>query len=280
MLCSLVVGFAQLGMDCSGSGPESTPLARPRWVCPEADTTGLVGGIGPSSSDQAMHLKWTIGDDPDLVGYILHRRTSSDLIDKLYASIPLTREQLANRGRETEFVDQSVQREKTYYYVLFAYDADSTRSARSDTLGFMLVDKPVLYTPGVGARVTTSRPTFVFGRLKADDKVLSYVVRVDSGTTADHKTMWISSRGDLGFLVYEHAVVTYGVGGIIIRPALAPGVYRWRVGFQGFTRDPARAPCDCVYDTVRCPDADPTLPLPEDISSVGSLSEWRGFIVE
>jgi hypothetical protein len=278
-----VVAFVGMAMDC-GSGPGRVPLEKPQWVCPVADTdtTAAISGISASGLDDAIHLRWIIGSDPDLVGYIVHRRSESDLIDKYYETLPLDYEQRNSPGQEIEFIDEGVAIGRMYHYVLFAYDSDSNRSHRSDTLSFGLVDKPVLVSPEHTHVVTTSTPVFTVGTQRLIAGVKSFVVFVATGENRD-SLVWVSPRMAAPLSPRIPTSVTYGTntGGTVKVEKLTPGRrYQWRVDMQGSSNEPAHLPCECVYDTSRCANTDSGQLRPGDVSFLGSRSRWRTFDVE
>lgn len=278
LLAIALLALPLIGMNCNASGPDANPLAQPKWECPRPITGAQEAGIGASPEDDGIHLRWTIGDDPDLVGYYIRRRTSDDVIDRLYTTVPLSREELANRGRTMERVDSDVEIGTTYYYVLLAYDPQGNRSMRSDTVSYMLLPKPMQYNPEPGSTVITSRPTFVFGPRETLLNVTTYVIRVTRKTTGE--VVWLSPPRTMGYLPSELSTVLYGSGGTVALDSLPPGTYRWRVDlFCGFATESAGAPCGCVYDTARCPGADPSLPSSKDLSFIGSKSGWWEFTV-
>ncbi len=126
-------------------------------------------------------------------------------------------------------------------------------------------------------------PLFEFGLLVSGYGVKSFVIHVDEGLGSNAVPAWISPRLTMEYYTPErHAFVTYGknTGGQVYKDSLTPGVYRWRVDFQGSGTEPANAPCECVHDPRRCSGKDTGLPRPEQVSFVGSKSQWQSFVVE
>lgn len=265
---------------CGLQKSEAVTLARPVWECPSPPAAEQEKGINASPSDDFVHARWLIGTDPDLDGYFVHRRKSTDLIDTLFATVYLTPDQLTKRGSTLEWIDRDTRVGGVYYYVLFAFDRKGNRSARSDTVGFGTLEKPMIYGPVQNQVVTDSRPVFQFGPRSTVLYVQSYVVRVVSDST-NSQTLWVSPRRPLqGYTAGEKTAIQYGSGGFTRRAFLGPGKYRWRVDFQGsYPFVTIDAPCGCVYDTSSCPGADSSLPLPEDLSFIGSQSAWVPFTV-
>lgn len=282
VLVGLLVPLAALlaNWSCSPQKSSSRTLARPEWECPVPPSSEVEAGPSASPLDDFVHLRWIVGSDDDLDGYFIHRRKSTDLIDTLFATVYLTREQLANRGSTMEWVDRDSRVGTVYYYVLFAFDTKGNRSARSDTLGFGTLEKPMIYGPSQNQTVVDSRPVFQFGPRTTAQFVQTYVVRVVSDS-ANSQVLWVSPRRPLlGYTSGERTTIQYGAGGFTRRPFLSPGKYRWRVDFQGsYPFIDIDAPCGCVYDTAICPGASPTLPRPEDLSFISSQSAWVPFTV-
>ena len=277
---SAAIGLVFVGIACSPNKPENITLARPQWACPQPPTAEKEGGTCAYPDDDYIHLRWIIGDEPDLEGYYINRRRSTDFIDTLYATVVLTREQLSRRGEVMEWIDRGSSPGTLFYYVLFSFDRDGHRSARSDTVAYQLLDKPYLDEPGPKDTLRDGRPTFRFGPNRTDVNISSYVLRVVTDSTSS-QVVWVSPQSGMqgGYTAGEKTTVQYGTGGLIKRPTLAPGKYRWRVDFQGISSTKLYAPCGCVYDPVRCPGSDSSLPSPSELSFVGSQSGWRQFII-
>jgi hypothetical protein len=253
---------------------------RPIWECPSPPSAEIEKGTSGGPYDDRVHLRWIIGEDPDLEGYYIHRRKSTDLIDTLFATVYLTETQKTKRGTTLEWLDPDSRVGEFYHYVLFAFDRKSGRSARSDTLGYGILEKPLAYGPVTNQVVADTRPMFQFGPRSTAPNVQSYVVRVISDSAVS-RVLWVSPRlPPGGYTAGERTTIQYGNGGFIRRAYLQPGKYRWRVDFQGsYAFVTADAQCGCVFDTSMCQGASSSLPRPEDLSFVTSQSAWIPFTI-
>jgi len=291
LLLGLVfAAFVVIGMDCSSTGPTKTELAAPVWECPQIPTAPVVGGvggyggIGARSDGNSIHLRWYIGDEEELIGYQVFRRDPALNVYRRHETVVLTADQLRNRrGQPIEWIDGDVTLNQQYFYIIFAIDPDSNRSAPSDTLSYGLVGKPTLVSPDDYAQLSDPTPVFVFGHeLHYLLLVNGYVLRVERDTGTDWELAWVSPQRSpaLQGLPNDRTSIEYGDGGQVFLPELPPGRYRWRVDFQGVLNAiPPELPCRCVYAPSRCEGADPTLPLPSQFSHAGSSSRWREFTI-
>lgn len=271
---------------CGTTSPDVERPARPQWECPTPAFSPSEKGTGIVPAGRNVHLRWYIGDDPDLKGYQIYARAASDAADTLVASYVLSQEELGERGTVVEWVDPYEQITPTpVYYVLFAYTQDSIRSMRSDTMGFMVLPLPQLISPTNNAVVTESVPAFRFHPDIFSSNSTAFVVRVRADSLS-RRVLWVSNRRALTGLTWEeHQTIRYGMigdEGYLLRPQLHPGRYEWRVDFVGTHRllfPSEAAPCACFSDASGCAQPDDDVPQLSDIDLARSASEWRKFVV-
>ncbi len=279
------IGLLFVFVGCSPNGPEVVTLKRPQWECPTPPTAVAEAGTGAHTDDGFVHLRWLIGDDPDLEGYHIYRRVHPDTFDTLYASVALTPDQLAKPGQVIEWRDEgsvvsASEQPVAYFYVLFAFDRNGNRSPRSDTVGYQLLPKPDLYAPLPKDIVTNPRPIFTFAPSRTVEGFHTFVVRVASDSGANSRVLWVSPRlNPWQVTAGDKTEAQYGSGGIVVRDTLSQGKYKWRVDAQGMPRTSIEAPCRCVFGPTGCPGADSNLPTPEEFSFFGSKSAWKSFTV-
>lgn len=275
------VGLAFAAIACSPNGPDITVLERPQWECPTPPTVVAESGTGAHPDDNSVHLRWIIGDDPDLEGYYVYRRVHPETFDTLYAAVTLAPEELAKPGQALEWVDKGSVVGTLYYYVLFAFDRKGNRSPRSDTVGYQLLPKADLYEPLPKDPVIDPRPRFRFTPSESGSIDLhTFVVRVVADSAERSRVLWVSPYlNPAGFSPGEKTEAQYGNGGIVVQPTLPTGKYRWRVDAQGISRTAIEAPCRCVFGPTGCPGTDTSLPTPDELSFFGSKSAWKSFTV-
>ena len=267
------------GFDCGAGPKEVVRPPRPLFECPLPATLEAEAGIGPVPEDNRIKLRWPHNPDSGIVEYVIWRRSADDLLDWPYDTVDVRD---ATKTTVKEYFDANISLNKTYYYVLFAYDAAHNRSARSDTAFYRLLEKPALSSPKAGATVATSRPLFSFQPQGSSRNISGYVVRVrkddNKGTGA---VQWVSPLTIIsGFLQTEPTTVTYAYDGTVVAAQLDNGGhYEWRVDFYNNSPTLEERPLAsrCFSDGS---DAASSLPAAKLIYSVGSKSEWRKFKVE
>lgn len=284
VVCALALGFVA----CASNGPSETELAVPQWVCPvpPTDTTGGddagFGGIGARPGSQAIYLNWIIGDERDLVAYQIYRLAPDVPIYRRDTTLALTADQINHRrGSVIEYQDLNVERGAQYQYVLFAMDAETRLSEPSVPLSYGLMVTPSLDAPLNNSQIQDPKPLLVFTAIGMNTDLRTYVARVEKEVGSAWEVMWVGDRATFdGFGTNQQTGAPYGEGGYVREAELSPGSYRWRIDFQGATPGiPADIPCECAYDTLRCPDPSSALPKLGEFSQAGSASDWWYFTV-
>ena len=284
----LLTGAWILFISGCGDGSSRRVLSRPVWECPQANISVYMDSSGFSyPEDRKIHLRWYIGPEENLEGYEIFRQSEGDIVDTLYATRYVTSEELQNPDEPIHWADPYPAENVLNYYVIYSFDSDGNKSARSDTVGYALLGKPSIQFPTGDAVIQTSRPVFQFSLAGAiGSKVNSFLIRVESDSADASQILWISGRQSLqAYDPWSVQELQYGkgIGGYTLRTELAPGRYRWRIDMQGTHSNPYLVPdypCDCRFDPVRYPDSNPEDHEDDEFSFIGSKSGWAYFSVQ
>ena len=285
-LAALLAAVLVIGGAGCDTGSSIKVLSRPQWVCPPPLITASMDSAGfASPEDLYIHLHWYIGPDENLAGYDIFRQTEGDIVDTLYATHYLSRDELANPSVPVHWVDRRPVADVMNYYVIYSFDSDGNRSARSDTVGYNLIGKAALVSPIEGATTSRSRPQLRFSLGQASgQRAIHYFIRVEEQAGATYRTTWISGLQPLlaydpyWVYVWEYGRGAEGAYTLDGYEELPPGAYRWRVDLEGDSTGRPDYPCDCIFDQ-RYSDADPADHEHTEYPFAGSRSEWGYFNV-
>jgi hypothetical protein len=193
---------------CEAGGPEKEIPEAP-LLHPQASTI---------PQQDAIIIEWDVSTEDNLLR--VYRSESSDEKDyQLVATVP---------ERDGYYEDGDVRIGITYYYKISALDDLGNESDKSDSVGYTLLEKPILIEPPDQAIIGTKRPDFawlvVSGASAFTVRVYS---RADDGRSWEE--IWHSER----VYPYQDLRKTYDDDNLALKPLESGMTCRWRVDSTG-----------------------------------------------
>ncbi|SDM33403.1 fibronectin type 3 domain-containing protein [Catalinimonas alkaloidigena] len=222
---------------------DSIPPQVPQEVTGQVDTTGIVT------------LRWRLGQEPDLMGYLVYYANAAD-----HAFTPLTEDFLV----DTTFTDSISLRTltETIYYRVVAYDLNRNPSAPSVPLA---LQKPDKLPPVAG----------VFTRFEVSDT--SVVLHWNPSSSADLAEQWLYRRAAPDTVWQEYRQITHADTVFTDRHVKARSWYEYHlvaVDDAGLRSEPSFPIRVRVYDSGRRNDVEAFSARPDQESNGIRLS-WK-----
>ena len=181
-----------------------------------SDTCRVERGIDAVPESDAIRIEWIPSEDEEVAGYEIYRSIEqrSGPYDVIAGPRVLT-------ASDSFFVDDLLQLDKRHYYYILASTFDGDKSAPSDTLDYMLIQKAIDLLPD--AEVFNAKPEFSWVDPNRED---AYIIRLMD--VAADAYVWISSPIQSTYDPREY--VTFNVDSSSSVDSLVTGAeYIWRV---------------------------------------------------
>lgn len=181
-----------------------------------SDTCRVERGIDAVPESDAIRIEWIPSPEDEVAGYEIYRSIEQRIgpYDMIAGPRVLTES-------DSFFVDDLLQVDKRHYYYILASTHDGDKSAPSDTLDYMLIQKAIDLTPRV--EVVNTKPDFSW---KDPNTEYSYIIRLMD--VAADEYVWISSPILSTYNPTE--IVPFNVDSSSTVDSLVTGVeYIWRV---------------------------------------------------
>ncbi len=187
-----------------------------------SDTSRIEKGIDTVPEGNAIRIEWIPSDDENVAKYEIHRRSGSAPGVKFARIATVVHP-------DSFYVDSDLQLKLLvrYFYSIWAVTDDGLLSENSDTLSYMLLEKPTILSPK--AETTDAKPVFLWND-NNQPQVDEYVVRVLDAVS--EQAVWISIVRNN----YEPGPksAAYNADQRARQESLAVGrEYRWRVDARG-----------------------------------------------
>lgn len=166
-----------IAKDFSGNESLSDTSAPSVEYCIDRTAPSKPTGLKASGADGYINLAWTVGAEADLGGYYVYRSTAEN---GEYTAI------MSNRA-VYNYPDQTVERDKVYYYKIRVSDSCGNMSDYSDIVSAKMTDdtvKPIIRSIGKTYNNTLNTVYNSFNVAATDNNMLSYMV-VEYCTTKD-----------------------------------------------------------------------------------------------
>jgi len=211
------------------------------------DTLAIERGIDAVPESDGIFLAWYSLNDRNISRYNIYRKKEEGTFYQRIKSIDL---ETAAPGRDTTFVDDNAESglelNTYYYYYVTATNTESVEGLPTDTLRYMLVDKPQLDRPDGESfdPEVNGLPILFWNFVEIPDL---YILRIENSFDQVHYIGIFQSD-------YDNTYQTMDLNDtetISDLPDFQPGVYKWRIDAIG-------------------PDEDHS----------GAESNWKVFIIE
>ena len=215
-------GLSALFCACKMAGPPVLQLGTPRFVEMSQPDSLDEAGIGQDPNTGGIYLQWY--STSGAAGYKIFRSDSVDnkglptdfsIVGNVMSSSALS---------DTSLVDAiSFKTGIRYYYYLTAFTADGDQSTPSDTIDYVLLDRPSLSYPGLNAKVGEKELYFSWH----DNTGGGYtVIRVMDVSVVPASCIWACRR----FQIFDTSPrKSFNFDGSAVGQLVAGHSYRWRV---------------------------------------------------
>jgi hypothetical protein len=212
---------------CSTNQEPELPVPEKVILVPHApDTAAIEIGIDAVPEFDGIQVQWYDLNDFNVSTYTVYRKSESETFFREIKEIDL---ETASAGFDTTYIDGSVQQglEKNIYYSYYvtATNKDDKEGPSSDTLRYLLLEKPEINRPNSETFTQNELPTFdwEFPGVIPDN----YILRIEDDFT---KQIVFVRRFQVENYFPAQSIILATVEN---PPIFTTGIYRWRIDSIG-----------------------------------------------